>query len=210
MDIYIACNAVRLLLIVLSIKWPWICKTYLPLNTFEHLIFWTVPTRRGYHYGQFVTLKNFLTYASFSYSFFPSFLFVFISQLHALFVVNHYIYKSQMPLAEVLPEFISITGACYSVSFIFKYCRLLIYKTELTCSGNELLLSNLKDGIIVLSEPNNKIKFVNNASACVLEHGNTLKRSLTNPENKSTLDIESRQFALVDNRHLRSDHIKDY
>ena len=129
--------------------------------------------------------------------------------------MTYYVYRDPID-GQLISGHLALLLNQFFTGLLFHLCiswiGSLYVKTELLRGGNDSLLNNLKEGVFVIDEVKDKIRFVNEAGDTNLKKNylNSSKgQSLTVDTTDRVIDKTQKQFALIDKQLLLVGTVKD-
>ena len=132
----------------------------------------TMPVDRGKNYAQYTENTTNLFFLLNAYSYWLPLMTSCTLQIYIHVFVHYYIYKDEITADHIL----ALIGRCFYQSIALMIGHIFItwigkqyLRAEVLRSGNDKLLNNLEEGVVVIDETKDKIRFINEAGELILK-----------------------------------------
>ena len=181
----------RIILMGLSYKYPRICRSYIYYQAIYLSLEWCLPRDYGDMEFNVLSSDNVMNFALLYYDFWPSIVaFAAPSVFQSMMSVKHYGTPADATL-----YMSSILGAVWQVlnffmlHFVITSVGLLFVWAELMRGGNEQILNNLKESVVLVEQKTGTIMFANTAAR-------RLNQFLAEEFNISLYDVEGEDTSM--------------
>ena len=122
-----------------------------------------------------------------------------IAYLYVGIIVRMYLYEEELSefISEDFKWVISLSIMTFFIHVLYTWVGSLFVAAELPRQGHEKLLNGLKEGILILEEDSNIIKFYNQAALRLITEYSD-KFSITVIDEGNVFEKEKEMFAFVD------------
>ena len=192
----------RLALMVISFKKQQVCKIYIYYQILYSLLEECMPRDYGTMQVNIFMTNNVMNFCLLYYDFWPSSICMVLSQAVQMVIIA-VVYEETitagtvgMTIAAMVWQF----GNLFLCHLIINSVGMLFVEADILRSGNEHLLNNLKEGVIIMDQETGMVKFANTAAKkqFKIRKNRTFAISLDSGENDHVVNKEEKLFALVD------------
>ena len=200
----------RTLLLVGSFKYPALTKLFFVHTMIYYCLSNTLPQNYGRFQVKLAVAQSICIYFAYGYA---AYWFNMLSAIaltsYICFVVEPIIWQEQL---ELWTWFISVF---YQIAIVtamhcfINLCSLLYAEAEILRKGNERLLDNFEEGVVILEEGTGKISFANKSAkafkATMTPSSSWVdtEKSLQSSQNFGQFDRTAKQFARLDNKLIK-------
>ena len=131
----------------------------------------TFPMDRGNNYGQYVENTLAIHYVMGAYSLWVPWMFSCGLLIYLQIFVHIFIYKDAINykhIESLVARIFAVLFTSWFMHICFSWIGKIYLKSEILRTGNDKLLNNLKEGVFVVDETKDKIRFVNEAGEAIL------------------------------------------
>ena len=145
---------VRVLLLLVSFKWPKVCKLYLAFDVTTLVVDQGLVRSNDYDTENYIMLLSYFAhYFTMSYDVLSSFIITLISQVafQALQMIL-YAQTFKLFLANLIVNQLLLLFGIFGVQICITWAGFMFADAEILRNGNEELLDGLEEGLIILEE----------------------------------------------------------
>ena len=195
----------RVIFVGVSFKYLKVTKAIAYLQLAKELIFELgIPINRGSESAAFVNMKTTLYFSLDYFHFWPTAIFCSAVSI-TNGVAKGYLYSNQMSnivsyevILNVLTNFLTQT----IIHIIINAAGMLFVEAELLRVGNETLLNDLDEGVIIIDEGTGKVSFLNSAAE-MFNIKLDENFSMQSFDDEEKIDLDKKLFAFMDKEYLK-------